>query len=316
MRSIAMKFLTPAICLLLCAVTGGAWAAETAEAGKTTSDPAAQPGAQSVSIDVKDKKVVEILDSFQKQTKAKIVVESTVGGQISATLTDVSLEAALAAIGKISGKMEWRRLYLAADSDLIKQPDRLASTVRLMSGFSFPSLVVAGSSTGRLAAHFDDKKGITAAEDAAAKTLGMVKVYLVTNDAAIVAKAKADEKKEAKEAIDKFVKMQQDQMDAFMKMTPEQREQAIMAQMDMMEKVGPEYMGAAMQALANADPAALQQRIARQREMLLSMSTESRRTMMRMGMQSQHSMSPELRQLLEEDAKAIAEEMKAEQAGQ
>ena len=94
----------------------------------------------------------------QKQTKAKILVESTVAGQISTTLTDVSLETALTAISKTSGKMEWRKLYLAADSDLIKQPDRLASTVRLMSGFSFPSLVVAGSSTGKIAAHFDDKK--------------------------------------------------------------------------------------------------------------------------------------------------------------
>ena len=137
----------------------------------------------------------------------------------------------------------------------------------------------------------------------------MVKVYLVTNDAAIAAKAKADEKKEANEALDKYVKMQQDQMDAFMKMTPEQREKAILASMDLMERVGPEYMGAAMEALANSDPAALQQRMARQTEMLLSMSPESRRAMIRMGIQSQQAMSPELRQLLEEDAKAVTDEI-------
>ena len=39
--------------------------------GQDQSDPAAGTGAQSVSIDVKETKVVEILDSFAKQTKEK-----------------------------------------------------------------------------------------------------------------------------------------------------------------------------------------------------------------------------------------------------
>ena len=315
MNSVARKLLVSAVVLLVCAPAGGAWAATGSETGKTTSDPAKDTGSQSVSIDVKDTKVVEILDSFAKQTKVKILVETSVTGSVSTTLTEIPLEAALTAVSKVSGKMEWRKLYLAADSDLMKQPDRLASTVRLMAGFSFPSLVVAGSSTGKLAAHFDDKKGVTAAEDAAAKTLGMVKVYLVTNDAAIAAKAKADEKKETKDALDKYTKLQQDQIDAFLKMTPEQREKAILAQMDLMERVGPEYMGAAMEALARADPEAMRQRIARQTEMMLNMSPESRRAMIRLSMKSQQAISPELKRLLEEDAKAVMEEMKSEQGG-
>lgn len=316
MSSVTRRMFASAVVLLVCALAGGAWAAAGSETGKITSDPAKETGSQSVSIDVKDKKVVEILDSFAKQTKAKILVESTVTGNVSTTLVEIPLEAALTAVSKISGKMQWRKLYLAADSDLMKQPDRLASTVRLMAGFSFPSLVVAGSSTGKLAAHFDDKKGVTAAEDVAAKTLEMVKVYLVTNDAAVAAKAKADEKKEAKDALDKYTKLQQDQIDAFMKMTPEQREKAILAQMDLMERVGPEYMGAAMDALLKADPEAMRQRMARQSEMMLNMSSEARRSMMRLSIQSQQMISPELRRLLEEDAKAIMEEMKSEPGGQ
>ena len=316
MNLLTRRMIVVAVFLLISALGVGAWAAATSDTGRTTSDPAAATGSLTVSIDAKDKQVTEILDSFAKQTKVKILLESTVTGNVSTTLTDIPLEAALTAVSKASGKMEWRKLYLAGDSDLMKQPDRLASTVRLMAGFSFPSLVVAGSSTGKLTAHFDDKKGVTVAEDAAAKTLGMLKVYLITNDAAVAAKAKAEDKKEAKDALDKYTKLQQDQMDAFMKMTPEQREQAIIASLDMMDRVGPEYMGAAMDALAKADPEVMRQRIARQTEMMLSMSPESRRAMIRLGMQSQQDISPELKRLLEEDAKAVMEEMKAQQGGQ
>ena len=63
--------------------------------------------------------------------------------------------------------------------------------------------------------------------------------------------------------------------------------------MDLMERVGPEYMGAAMEALARSDPVAMQQRIARQTEMMLNIDPEARRAMIRMSMQSQQSISPE-----------------------
>lgn len=271
------------------------------------------PGSTKVSLSAVDLKLRDVIDSLARQSGEKFIVESSVGGKVTLMLKDVSLDIALNSLVSSSGKMQWRKLYIPKDSKLIDQPDKFASTVRLLTGLSFPSMVMAGSSNGKMTAHFDDKSGVSAAEEAAIKTLGMVKVYLITNDAAVAAKAKSDEKKDA---VNKYTKLQQDQIDAFMKMTPEQREQAIMTSLDMMDKIGPEYMGAAMDALSRTDPQVMQQKIARQSEMLLSMSTESRRAMLRMSIMSQQMISPELKQLLQDDAKAIMEEMQSGQNGQ
>jgi len=280
---------------------------------KSAGQPAAAPSESKVTIEAKDTKVKDVLDSLAKQSKEKFVIESTVKGTVaSLSLKDVSLESALGAVCT-SAKLQWRKIYIAPDSKLLEQPDRFASTVRLMSGLSFPDMVLAGSSMNKVGVHFEDKKAVTGAEESATKTLGMGKVYLITNDAAIAAKASADEKNKDKTstAVDQMGELAKQQMDMFLKMTPEEREQALVSNLNMMDQVGPEYMASAMESLMKIDPEKLRRLMSRQTEMLFNMPQEQRRAMMKFNMEAMKTITPELQKMLQEDAIAIMEEMKA-----
>lgn len=276
--------------------------------------PAVEPAAIRVSVSANDSGVREVLESIAKQSKEKIVVESSVKGDVKLSLTDSQLEPALSAVCK-AGKLEWRKVYLSPDSKLIEQPDKFASTIRLMSGMSFPDMVLAGSSLNKVGAHLENAKAVSAAEDAAVKSLGMIRVYLVTNDAAIAAKSReTDKDKTEKSKVDKYVDMQKDQLDAFMKMSPEEREQAIMASLDLNDQIDPSYVGAAMEALTRADPEMLSRRLARQSDMMMTMSTDARRSMIKMGLKMQSMINPDLQKIMQEDTQAVIEELKAEGA--
>jgi len=272
-----------------------------------------KPAEVKVSVTATDTKVKDILDSLQKQSKERFVVESTVKGDVaSLSLTDVSLESALTTVCK-SARVVWRKLYIAGDSKLLEQPDKLASTVRLMAGLSFPDMVLAGSSTGRVGVHFEDKTAVKTAEDEAAKTLGMTKVYLITNDAAVAAKAA---EKEKSSVLDGFINSSKEQMDMFMKMTPEEREQAMMESLNLMDQIGPDYMAAAMQTVMKMDSEYLNRMQQRQMDVIFSMPEEQRRAMIKMNMKQMSNINPEQQKILMEDAKAVMEEMKNEQPNQ
>jgi hypothetical protein len=265
-----------------------------------------------VSVEAKDTKVKDVLDSLAKQSKEKFVLESTVKGTVaSLSLKDVSLESALGAVCT-SGKLQWRKIYIAPDSKLLEQPDRLAATVRLMSGLSFPDMVLAASSTNKVGVHFEDKKAVTRAEESATKVLGMGKVYLITNDAAVAAKALAKEKEDKSAGTDKFNELQQSQIDMFMKMTPEEREQAILSGLNMMDQIGPEYMASVMETLASIDPEHMRRLVSKQMEMLFNMSPEQRRSMTKFNMEAMKMITPEQMKILQEDAKQIMKEMQPE----
>lgn len=94
-----------------------------------------------------------------------------------------------------------------------------------------------------------------------------------------------------------------------MNMSPEEREQAIIANLDMMNNIGPEYMSAVMQTMLNANPDSLKLMVSRQTDMLFNMPQEQRRAMLKMNMQTMSMITPEQRQILQEDAIAIQEEM-------
>jgi hypothetical protein len=137
----------------------------------------------------------------------------------------------------------------------------------------------------------------------------MVKVYLVTNDAAIAAKAQAEKDKPDKTRADKYVDTQKKLLDDFMEMSPEEREQVIMRSLDLMDQIDSGYMAAAMEAVVKVNPEFLKQKLGKQNEMLYNMSTDTRRAMIRMGIEMQSTMPTDLRELMAEDTKAVMEEM-------
>lgn len=265
-----------------------------------------------VSVQASEKTDVRtILESLSKQAKEKILMESTVKGSVSGiSLNDVSLEKALSVVCS-SGKLQWRKIYIDSESKLLDQPDRFAATVRLMSGLGFPDLMITGSSNGKVQVHLEDAKLVERVENLS-ETLKMTRVYLITNDLAIAAKAKAQEAAEAETKAGKFAKLSKDQMDMFMEMTPEEREQALISNLSLVEQVGPEYTAAVMESLANIDPSYLHNVAAKQIEMLFSLSSEQRRKMMKFNIEAMKAITPEQMKILQEDALAVAQEMQGE----
>ena len=181
-------------------------------------------------------------------------------------------------------------------------------------GFAFPLVIHIGLSFQFVRIDSEasiQKQGVEDAQDKIVKDLGMAPVYLVSNDAAVAAKEAAKST-----PVSKYTDMAKEQLDMFMKMTPEDREQAMMAGLDLMDSVGPEYYSSIMQTMMNTNPEKLQRLQARGTDMLFSMSTEQRRAMIKMNMGAMKNITPEQMKILQDDAAAIAEEIKNEQPAQ
>jgi type II secretory pathway component GspD/PulD (secretin) len=268
-----------------------------------------------VSISAKDSKLMEVLDSLAKQSNQRIVVESTVKGTLgSLSLSDVTLESALTAVCK-AGKVEWCKIYLNKDSKLLEQPDKLAATVRLLGGLSFPDVIQTASSIGKTAVHLTNIKSVEDSIDDLVARLGLTPAYVITND--IAAAAKRIEKKgdggSRDAAVERYAQIAKDQIDLFMKMSPEEREQAIFESINIADQVDPSYVSIVMQTLMNTDQEKLRRLVARQTEILFHMSDEQRRAMLKLNMQTMSMLTPEQQKILQEDAIAVMKEMQAEQ---
>jgi hypothetical protein len=285
------------VVLVLCFAVSGL-----ADVSKT--DPfASAGGALVVTVSAVGTPVKDVLTSLASQSKQKILVETSVKGTVKTAIKADSLEAALTEVCK-ANSLAWRKVYIDPKSELLEKPDRFASVLRLITGMSFPDVVVAGSSTNKVAALCQQKPGVEGVQDKLVKDLGMEPVYLISNDATIAARQGASD------AVKNYTKSAKDQLDMFMKMTPEEREQALLESLNMMDSMGPEYYASMMQTLLNSNPDTLRRIQARQTDMLFQMPAETRRSMIKMNMEAMKSITPEQQKILQEDAMAVMEQMK------
>lgn len=280
--------------------------------------PAAKPEAKAeelkVSIEADDARVKDLFGKVAEQSKQRILMESTVTGAVkNISAKDVTVEAALTTICKL-GKCEWRKVYLPSDSKLLEQPDKLASTVRLVTAMGFPDIVVSAASNGKLAAHYVQEKNVKAAQDIALADSNLVGVYVITNDIAVAEKENTAEQKSPSKEFEDYIRQQKEMMDKFVKMSPEDQEQAIVAGINMFEQMDPSYMASAMRAMSRVDPEVFSRMSNRGTEMLLSMSQEDRRAFLKMSMRTQMQIKPEVLQMLQEDSAAVMEELQREGA--
>lgn len=299
---------------LIFTLCGSVWASDTTGNVEVKDNTDNKRSEVKVSVSAKDSKLTEVFDSLAKQSKQKIVVESTVKGTLgSLSLSDVTLESALTAVCK-AGKVEWRKIYLSKDSKLLEQPDKLAATVRLLGGLSFPDVIQTASSTGKTAVHLANTKPIEDEIDALVSRLGFTPVYVITNDVAAAAKViEKNNDGSRSAAVDKYAQIAKDQIDLFMKMSPEEREQAIFESINIADQVDPSYVSAVMQTLMNTDQEKLRRLVARQTEVMFHMSDEERRAIMKFNMQTMSMLTPEQQKILQEDAMAVMKEIQAEQ---
>lgn len=265
--------------------------------------PSAAPTPVAVSIQAADEKVGDVMERAFKDSGARILVEKSAADvKVSVSVSDLPVEDALTAICK-AGKIEWRMIYVKADSPLLKKPESLASTVRLMAGLQFPDMLIEKTSKPENLVHVANKPAVDAIPIALRKDMGMVSVYLVTNDEAA---KKATDK--ANSNVEKYNKLQKEALDLFMKMTPEEREQALAEGATRMEQMDPKYL-AEMASSVTKNPELMQRMMQGQSSFLMQMSAEDRRALIRSQMQAQQYMSPELQKLIQEDAIAVMKEM-------
>ncbi len=287
-----------------------------ASAATAADQPAAKAEAKTdevkISIEAADAKVKDLLGKVAEQSKKKIVLESTVGGTVKEiSAKDVTVEAALTTICKL-GKCEWRKVYLPSDSKLLEQPDRLAATVRLVTAMGFPDMVISGASNGKLAAHYVQDRNVKAVQDLAVKDSALSEVYVITNDIAVAEKEKADGEKSSSKEFEEYIKQQKEMMDKFVKMSPEDQEQAIVAGINMYEQMDPTYTASVMRAVSRMDPEVFARMSNRGNDMLLAMSQEDRRAFLKMTMRAQTHVDPRVQQMLAEDVQAVMEELRQE----
>ena len=279
-----------AIALILMALCVGAFAEEAVDKELT------------VTIEAGKEKVSTVLEQVCKDTGARILLEKTADIEVSLSVTDMPLEDALTAVCK-PHKLSWRKIYLRADSPLLKKPESLAANLRLMAGLAFPELLVEKASVPECLVYMKQQSVVDSIPMKIRKDLGMVPLYLITNDEAA---KQVKDKLESK--VEKYQKLQEEALKLFMEMTPEEREQAMALGAQQMQNMDPKLLGEMSKSVMN-NPELMQRMNQYGMDMLFSMSAEDRRAMMRMQMQAQQYMTDEQRAILMEDAKAVMEEL-------
>lgn len=291
-----MKYLVPVVSLFFMSCVALA-------DGPPSEPPMTAP---KITFDASGEKLSGLMERVKDQIKARISIEEAADVKVSASVSDIPLEDALSAVCESAG-LEWRRVYVGVDCPLLKKPNALAATVRLMLGLQFPDLLVDKTSTRKNLVHLALKRAVEAIPVSLRKQMGLVEVYLITNDKA--AKL-AKEESEKKSNVEKYAELVQEAMKLFMEMSPEEREQAMATGMRQIQQFDPNYMMEMTKSVLTMDPGMLRNLMQSQTDMLFSMSPDERRALMRMQMQAQLYLTPEQREVLMEDAKTVMEELK------
>lgn len=235
-----------------------------------------------VSFTVDDDKVTVATDEICRQAGVRILLETTAEVKITASVTDMPVEEALSVICKI-GDLAWRRIYIKANSTMLKNPETLASTLRLLENLKFPDLIVERTSADQKMIHVAGAPAVEAVPLSLRKEMGMVPIYLITNDrAAKLAKEKAES------PVEEYLKLQKESVDRFVNMAPEQREQAMLSGMQFMQQLDPNYMSVATRAIMR-DPVLAEQAMVSWMQSMAAMSPQERAefdVMMRQAAQS------------------------------
>jgi len=103
--------------------------------------------------------------------------------------------------------------------------------------------------------------------------------------------------------------MQKEMLDMFLKMTPEEQEQALNESMEIYFNSDPELMGRMLQAVLKMNPESLARMSRMQMDYFMKMPVETRRSIIRLQMESIKHITPEMQKILEEDTQAILKEM-------
>lgn len=264
---------------------------------------------KTVTIDVNDKPVTDVLKDLATATGQTILVEKLVDGKITANIKDTTVEKALDSVTKILG-IEWRKIQVLTGSPLAKDANALAAQMRTVLSLKFPDIVIFPAGSGGSFVHIQREPTANEITKIVPSPTGFTTVYLVTDDEKAY---KQELKDESRKKIAKYAESTREMMKMFLEMSPEERAAALKESMNLMSQLGPEAMTNMMNSMQDMDPSYMAEMNKVAMQAMMNMDPEARKNLLRSQMQQQmdmmKSLNPEQLQQFQKDAADIAAEM-------
>ena len=274
-------------------------------------DAPAPTAPKTVTLDVSDKPVGEVLKDIASATGETILAEKLVSGTVTAGIKDATVEKALDAITK-SLHIQWRKISVPQGSVLAKDADALAAQMRTVLALRFPDIVISPAGSGGSFVHVQRESAANEIVKTLPPAAGFKTIYLVTDDEKAY---KKEVKDESKKKVAKYIQASKEQMDAFLAMSPEERKAVLRESMNLVNQLGPEGMQQMMSAVFELDPEYMAEMNRMSMKAMFSMNPDALKNMLRMSMRQQmqmmQEMTPEQMQMMMDIAKEIAGEMQS-----
>lgn len=216
--------------------------------------------------------VRQVLESIAQQFRLQMVVDPLLQGRVTPPSQANSAQAALDAVVRQMPGTTWRKVYLRADMEL-PASETLVNWVRTLVNLEAQGLIIADTSGNRITSFV---RNVTVSPDFEQQLGQMVPafktrpVYVVFYQQPMLAAQPGQRTGQGQRRAEDLLALEQQRMQLFMQMSPEERQRAI-------------RMG--IQMFMNMDPSVRMQMMQEGMRMFMNMSPEERRMLMEQGMQ-------------------------------
>ncbi len=215
--------------------------------------------------------VRQVLENIAQQFRLQIVVDPLLQARVTPPAQASSAQAALDAVVKQIPGSTWRKVYLRADMEL-PASETLVNWVRTLVNLEAQGLILADASGNRITSFV---RNVTVSPDFEQQLGQMVPafktrpVYVVLYQQPMLAQT-GQRTGQGQVRAEDLLALEQQRMQMFMQMSPEERQRAL-------------RMG--IQMFMNMDPSVRMQMMQEGMRMFMNMSPEERRMLMEQGMQ-------------------------------
>jgi len=173
-----------------------------------------------VSIAASDASLKDVAASLTKQAKVPVLAEPALKATFSGTFNQAPLEQVLDFVAK-SSQVVWQKVYVPATTPQASLLTTATATASALAGVTKTQTGGVYDSEHKTVITLSARPADSADTEAALKTLGLTQVYLIT------AKPPEPEKAAKSAEGDTYTQLAQQQREQFLKMTPEERQQAL-----------------------------------------------------------------------------------------
>ncbi len=216
--------------------------------------------------------VRRVLEGIAERFKLQVVVDPLLQARVTPPAEANNAQAALDAVVKQIPGSAWRKVYLRADMEL-PASETLVNWVRTLVNLEAQGLIVTDASGNRITSFV---RNVTVSPDFEQQLGQMVPafkarpVYVVFYQQPMLAQQQRAGQRQGQARAEDLLSLEQQRMQLFLQMSPEERQRAI-------------RMG--IQMFMNMDPSVRMQMMQEGMRMFMNMSPEERRMLMEQGMQ-------------------------------